>query len=534
MNPIATIFAIAKDENTLRLIFALMQEHLASVREKGRYISKPAGLDDWVKLEINGISTSGSSDDDSNNWDTLLETCGSEIGENGAVFVVFSYPDTPEYVEYESSSSNEDLIYSEDLEELKEYVTDAFDDGERLYRWFAVEAGFLSAESADLTDNESSALPLKWSVGRKEPYVKSVDHAQTKVVFPTAVGKTAVTGIADKFEFKNSARRTVEEVIIPEGYVYIGEKAFSECPKLKKVMLPSTLASIGEHAFSYCPKLESITIPGSLKEISRFAFTNCKSLKELVIQDGVESIELAAFSECVKLTEIVIPDSMKSIDAGAFENCSGLKHIKIPDGVEIEGAAFKGCKKLANKDGMVIMDNKLIDYTGTEENVVIPQGIREIGASAFSNNLTIKSITMPDSVKVIGPCAFMWCTNLEEMTVPGGVEKISRLTFCNCHSLRRIDIPDTVKEIGEDAFIGCFMLLTVDLPESVQSVGAHAFSDSNQAAGSITVVIRNPDTVLHSKCLEGCKNFTIYTLEGSKASQFSPSRTKPLQEYTGA
>ena len=539
MDPIAKIHALAKDEDTLKRIFALMQEYLSSIKKNGHYFSKPAGFDDWVKLEIDEFKTTKYLDHGYDDWDKMLEVCGSEIGEDGAVFVVYNHPDDSDYFEYASSTSYEDTNYSwgydrdEVLEEFQESIIDSFDQGKRLYLWFAVEAGFLPANSVDLTNNdiEEVSVPLKWSVGRKEPYVKSVDNAQKKVVFPSTVGKTVVTGIADKFEFKGKARKTVEEIIIPDGYIFIGEKAFNDCPKLKKITLPSTLTRIGENAFSYCPKLENIVIPGSLKKIESWAFTNCKGLKELTIEDGVESIELAAFSDCVKLTDVVIPDSVKKIDACAFEDCSSIKSVKIPENAEIEGAAFKGCKKLADKAGMVIMGNKLLDYVGTEDTVVIPQGVREIGASAFDNNMTVKSITIPDSVKVIGPNAFKWCTRLREISIPKGVEKIYSYTFCNCRDLKNVDIPDSVIEIGECAFIGCRLLNIIDLPENVQTVNAHAFSNQNNPASGLTIVIRNPDLVMHETCLEGCRNYIIYAPEGSIASQFSPSRTKPLQEY---
>lgn len=543
MNPIAKIYAIAKDEETLRHIFVLMQEHLSSVREKSHFLSKPAGLDDWVKLEIDEFSTTGYLERRYDFWDKMLKVCGSEIGEDGAVFVAFDYPDSrPPYFEYASSKSYEDTNYrngynrrDEVLEKFRNDVTDSFNRGKRLYLWFAVEAGILPADSADLSDNEEiPELPLKWSVGRKEPYAKSVDHVRKKVEFPLKIGKTTVTGIADSFEFKGDTRRTVEEVIIPEGYLYIGEKAFSKCPKLKKVTLPSSLTTIGKEAFSFCPKLESIIIPGGVKVISENAFTNCKSLKELTIEEGVECIEFAAFSDCVKLDGVVIPDSVKTIDGLAFENCSALKNLVIPEDAEVEASAFSGCTALAGKNEMVIVGNKLSKYVGSEETVVIPQGIEEIGASAFAENRTVKSVIIPDSVREIGPCAFEWCTGLREIIIPKGVEKIYRLTFCNCQSLKNVVIPDSVTEIGENAFIGCFMLKTVDLPESVMSVGANAFSDTSFTAPDITIIIRNPELVMHRTCLEGCKQFTIYAPVGSPASRFSPSRTKPLEEYTGA
>ena len=223
-------------------------------------------------------------------------------------------------------------------------------------------------------------------------------------------------------------------MIIPEGYLYIGEHAFARCPKLKKVTLPSTLLSIGKWAFNSCPKLESIIIPGGVEDIADFAFAECKSLKELTVENGVKRIGGMAFDHCVKLDNIIVPNSVKTIDTGAFGNCSGLKNITIPKDAELGGAVFKGCKKLADESGMVISGNTLLDYVGKETAVVIPQGIQVISSCVFECNETIRSITIPDSVKVIGPAAFRGCSGLTEISIPKGVEKIYWFTFSNCYT----------------------------------------------------------------------------------------------------
>ena len=542
MYPRAKIYAIARDEDTLRLIYRKMQENLLSIRENGQYISQPAGLDDWVGLETEEFSTSGymEREKDKDYWDKMLKECGNEIGEDGAVFVVFSYDENDSYYEFASTMPFADTIYSDSLNldralsKFRTRFTDIYSQGRKLFRWFESQAGYSHPEGDDAEDNHAesdSELTPEWSKSEKESYVVSVSNVGKILSFPSTVENAEITGVADKFEFAGETRKKVEEIVIPEGYVYIGEKAFSDCLSLRKITLPSTLKSIGESVFRSCPKLESIVIPGSLKKITRWAFRNCMNLKELQIEKGVKTIELAAFAECVKLTDVIIPDSVKKIETAAFEKCSGIKNVTIPKGTTVEGAAFKGCNLLADSNGMVIISNMLLDYVGKEETVVIPDGITEIGASAFNNNMTVREIVIPDSVIEIGPLAFKWCSSLESFVIPNGVKKIWQYTFCHCRKLKSIKIPDGVTEIGKDAFIGCYMLKTVDLPESIKKVDANAFSDRSSPSSNITIVIRNPDIVMHKTCLEGCKEYTIYAPEGSPAAGFSPSHTRPLQEY---
>ena len=112
-----------------------------------------------------------------------------------------------------------------------------------------------------------------------------------------------LTGIADKFEFESKARKIIEEVIIPEGYLYVGEKAFFDCPKLKKITLPSTLTEIGENAFSDT-KVKSVTLPSSCREVDWFAFYGCYALSTLYLSSSVNNIGYGAFDGCSKTLTI--------------------------------------------------------------------------------------------------------------------------------------------------------------------------------------------------------------------------------------
>ena len=69
-------------------------------------------------------------------------------------------------------------------------------------------------------------------------------------------------------------------------------------------------------------------------------------------------------------------------------------------------------------DGFEIVNGVLISYSGHGGDVVIPEGVTEIGASAFSNCSSLKSVTIPEGVTEIGAKAFSFCSSLESVTIP--------------------------------------------------------------------------------------------------------------------
>lgn len=119
----------------------------------------------------------------------------------------------------------------------------------------------------------------------------------------------------------------------------------------------------------------------------------------------------------------------------------------------------------------------LVSYTGTDENIVIPDdlGITEIGEKAFFKKSNIKTVVIPDGVKTIGAFAFAHCSLLISVSVPDSVNVIENSVFCNCFSLKYVTIPDGVTTIKYDTFAFCSALESIIIPDSVTSVGSSAF-----------------------------------------------------------
>lgn len=199
----------------------------------------------------------------------------------------------------------------------------------------------------------------------------------------------AIVGVDDK---------TMTKLVIPAELnglrvTQIEWAAFSNCTELKSVELPETLEIIGPAAFSSCTKLKSIEVPEAVKKIGLGAFADCTELKEVIMKEGLETISGAAFQNCTELVTLEIPASVSMIFETAFKGCVGLENIKVADGNQ----AYTSKCETGDEANVIIgkMNNELI-VLGKE--LVIPDGIEEIGAAVFDNHPNITSLTIPESV----------------------------------------------------------------------------------------------------------------------------------------
>lgn len=151
--------------------------------------------------------------------------------------------------------------------------------------------------------------------------------------------------------------------------------------------------------------------------------------------------------------------------------------------------AGKAQRAAAGKDGVFVIPDKIMDFTGTglDELGIEFKGceVTSIAENAFRGDTDLRKISLPDTITEIGAGAFHGCTNLESIEIPGSVEKIESTTFSGCENLSEVVLADGVTSIGENVFEGCSSLNTVVVPDSVEDVDATAFSDSSE---NLTIV----------------------------------------------
>ena len=193
-----------------------------------------------------------------------------------------------------------------------------------------------------------------------------------------------------------------------------------------------------------------------------------------------------------KEQNVVIPSDLGITEiANAAFTGNYINSVMIPDGVKnIGNSAFSNCSNLtdinvdgdnteySSIDGVLFNKDKttLISYPvgKTQSDYTIPNSVANIGDFAFTFS-NLKRITIPESVTSIGDYGFASCYNLMSISIPSSVTSIGNFAFYGCKRINNITIPNSVISIGKNAFNECLELTNIIIPSSVTTIGFGAF-----------------------------------------------------------
>ncbi|MBQ2307069.1 MAG: leucine-rich repeat domain-containing protein [Clostridia bacterium] len=350
-----------------------------------------------------------------------------------------------------------------------------------------------AAVAAAATDDEKMAAGFV-TVGQNAVvgFVPASDSGNVEIRLPETVYSLNEGTFAPFIE-----RLTKLEYTTSSRLEFLGDNLFKGAVNLKEISLPSKLKTISEGLFDGCTGLETVNITSRLTSIGDNAFRECVALKEIYLPDDIKSIGNSAFFHCTSLTDIIFPSSIEDIGDYAFKDCENISNFIFTLKLSNVGVqAFDNTKwyddlsasdePLTENRFHVFGNGVLIKADIVDENVVIPDNVKSIGAFTFNGWKEIKdrefygsklpkSITIPDGVTRIGDYAFYFCENLDTVFIADTVTEIGEKAFYGCSNITSVHIPDGVTEIGDYTFYGCTKLTEVRLPEGLTSIGRYAF-----------------------------------------------------------
>lgn len=223
---------------------------------------------------------------------------------------------------------------------------------------------------------------------------------------------------------KYPVANTIEEYEVPESVLTLGNGVFEGTVNLRKIHIPG-VQTIGDSTFENS-SIEEVLEVGNVRYIGHYAFRN----SELTAIDlsAVESIGEETFA-ATKLSEVVF-GSLLDVGIKAFSNIETLESVTLGNIQNFNFAkVFFGngpfdviltpdCEAFViENEGLYNSDLTIIyKYFGSEENIVLAEGLIKVETGAFKGNTALKQITLPSTLKYIGDGAFYGCTSITSIT----------------------------------------------------------------------------------------------------------------------
>lgn len=135
-------------------------------------------------------------------------------------------------------------------------------------------------------------------------------------------------------------------------------------------------------------------------------------------------------------------------------------------------ADLDNIKQAIEKKGVTVGNALTSEYA--EKIAEIKNGEQKIYYSKNGRMYT-KNIIIPEGVTDIGASAFYLCTEIESVTFPSSITSINSSSFNGCSNIKEIYIPEGARVIGQNAFFSC-QIATIYIPSSLTSLGTAAFS----------------------------------------------------------
>ena len=318
------------------------------------------------------------------------------------------------------------------------------------------------------------------------------------------------------------AAYTLDYVDNGNGYTVVGRGNFPG----GMLLIPETyegqaVTAVAEGAFMGATDVYAVIIPDSVTSLGMGAFSGCININRIEVGTGLTEA-WSAFDGCNKVVEICdgtysgmffMGDySMYGINAETVKNCymrdmgtSGLT-------MDSNGFVTYQAQPSAMAPEMPVDSTKyLVNYVGTNSNVVIPNGIDRVGMYAFSGNSAVQSIVVPESVTYVEKYAFT-NTTVQNISLPASLTTLASDALDGCTALAAVEVaannpsytaidgnlynkagttlvrympanpateyvtPDTVTEIGWKAFKNIQNLQKVTIGENVTKVNTYAFN----------------------------------------------------------
>ena len=307
-----------------------------------------------------------------------------------------------------------------------------------------------------------------------------------------------VTHLGD-FSFDGCPR--LRELELPESLESIGYGTISDCP-VATLHIPANVNSIDGYQFCGCDSLTNFTVDASNRWFSALngllydktatMLVHCpRGLSEVTVAPQTESVRSWAFEYCDRSMTVRVAkgdaDRIRGLIEDSGFDTESMTFVELgasrPDGTYeevVDGVTFN----------FTVIDGKASLGGGSNKATVVPTSTRgtvkvpatlggcpvtALGRSAFDACSGVTEVVLPDGLLDVGSMAFRGCASLQQAFLPTSVTTVGTGTFTGCTALREVTLPDGLASIGNYAFSYCKSVTAVTVPATVTSIGYMAF-----------------------------------------------------------
>jgi len=318
--------------------------------------------------------------------------------------------------------------------------------------------------------------------------------------YQTALSYTIPSSVAEIDSGAFNRSYWLETVTVGKNVLRIRQGAFSDMLELNRITLPFIGGSYeSNNYFSFIfggefaslstnipHTLRNVTILDGIEIISEHAFQFCNSITEINIPNSVRTISRYAFYGCANLAELTLPSNLSEIGEYAFLVCTRLNAVTISPQNEnfltLNGVLYKTIRW---KEGDVEYANRfgeLLLYPAGKSDLTytVWPNTERIADSAFYFASQLREVILNEGLKEIGAGAFAFCRNLTTIILPASLTKIGEQSFTDCIRLTEVNISANLEEIGRQAFFNCRELKAVNIQrENPPALGGLVFLNTH-------------------------------------------------------
>lgn len=266
-------------------------------------------------------------------------------------------------------------------------------------------------------------------------------------------GTLYISDEAFSIRYDNGNGAGLKQMVLPEGLLGIGDRAFYTCSRLASINLPDSLLSIGEEAFSRCALLYELTLPAGLVSVGKKLIGYSNEKRHIFYVKAAAPGENWDAEYAANYPVIYSCETNNLTKDGSFYVISDGVRFRVKDGKAAVTVQF--CQPSDWERSLTIPDTLTVDGTEYPVTAVDDYALYNLYFGTLTGSNRHRPLILGKNIETIGDYAFYDC-NIKVLDF-NGTQKLT--------------------SIGEYAFYG-LEVASIIFPASLQKIGRHAFAES--------------------------------------------------------